>query len=119
PGAPDGFVPELKLGKVMTLLLPPFTETPGIAGEPLGPVPAPPGPGYGELAPRALGSDPGPLPSLPAPGPGPENPLPGPSPRPIPSPPPDPPRPGLSPPDGDIAKAPLPPLPGIPTCDPG
>src|ERR1700730_12722106 len=66
-----------------------------------------------------MGSDPEPVPSLPAPEPGPENPLPGPSPRPMPAPPPDPPRPGLSPPVGDIAKAPLPPLPGSPTFDPG
>src|SRR6266478_2318122 len=66
-----------------------------------------------------MGSEPGPVPSLPAPGPGPENPLPGPSPRPIPDPPPEPPSPGLSPPEGDIAKAPLPPLPGMPTFDPG
>ena len=66
-----------------------------------------------------MGSDPGPVPSLPAPEPGPENPLPGPSPRPTPPPPPDPPMPGLSPPVGDMAKAPLPPLPGNPTFDPG
>jgi len=56
---------------------------------------------------------------LPAPDPGPENPLPGPSPRPMPLPPPDPPIPGLSPPAGDMAKAPLPPLPGRPTFVPG
>src|ERR1700693_671610 len=66
-----------------------------------------------------MGSDPGPVPSLPAPAPGPENPAPGPPPRPMPPPPPDPPRPGLSPPEGDIARAPLPPLPGRPTFDPG
>jgi len=45
PGAPEGFALELKLGNVTTLLLPPLTETPGIAGEPPVPVPAPPGPG--------------------------------------------------------------------------
>src|ERR1700732_4668525 len=66
-----------------------------------------------------MGSDPEPVPPLPAPEPGPENPLPGPSPRPMPAPPPDPPRPGLSPPVGDMAKAPLPPLPGRPTFEPG
>src|SRR6266853_6417046 len=66
-----------------------------------------------------MGSDPGPAPSLPAPEPGPENPLPGPLPWPIPAPPPAPPRPGLSAPAGDIASAPLPPFPGMPTFDPG
>ena len=96
-------------------LLPPFTETPGMAGVPLVPVPAPPGPGYGEIPPFAMGSDPGPVPSLPAPEPGPENPCLGPSPRPTPPPPPDPPKPGLSLPVVDMAKAPLPPLPGNPT----
>ena len=45
PGVAAGFEPEPKLGKVTMLLLPPFTETPGIAGVPLVPVPAPPGPG--------------------------------------------------------------------------
>ena len=35
------------------------------------------------------------------------------------APPPEPPRPGLSPPEGDIAIEPLPPLPGIPTLEPG
>src|ERR1700674_2755672 len=34
-------------------------------------------------------------------------------------PPPEPPRPGLSPPEGDIASAPLPPVPGSPTFEPG
>ena len=56
-----------KLGKVTMFELPPLTETPGIAGVPLVPVPAPPEPGYGEIPPRAAGSDPGPAPSLPAP----------------------------------------------------
>src|SRR6478735_6316731 len=37
----------------------------------------------------------------------------------MPAPPPDPPSPALSPPEGDIARAPLPPLPGSPTFDPG
>jgi hypothetical protein len=32
---------------------------------------------------------------------------------------PEPPRPGLSPPDGDIASEPLPPVPGSPTVEPG
>ena len=35
------------------------------------------------------------------------------------APPAEPPRPGLSPPEGDIAIEPLPPLPGIPTLEPG
>src|SRR5882672_3016140 len=34
-------------------------------------------------------------------------------------PPPAPPSPGLSPPEGDIASEPLPPVPGIPTFEPG
>src|ERR1700675_1337649 len=34
-------------------------------------------------------------------------------------PPPEPPRPGLSPPEGDIASEPLPPVPGSPTVEPG
>jgi len=53
-------------------------------GLPLVPLPAPPGPGYGEIPLRALRSDPRPVPSLPAPDPSPEKPLPGPVPRPIP-----------------------------------
>ena len=42
---PAAFPPEPKLGRVTTLLLPPLTETPGRAGVPLVPVPAPPDPG--------------------------------------------------------------------------
>src|SRR5712671_1650100 len=34
-------------------------------------------------------------------------------------PPPEPPRPGLSPPEGDMASEPLPPVPGSPTFEPG
>ena len=40
PGAAAYFVFDPKLGKVM-MLLPPLTETPGMAGVPLVPVPAP------------------------------------------------------------------------------
>src|SRR5580700_7435134 len=112
-----------KLGSV-TILLPPFTETPGIGGFPVVPLPAPPAPGYGEIPPRAVVSDPRPVPSFvasafAAPEPSPDNPLPGPAPRPMPDPPPDPPSPGLSPPDGDMAIEPAPPLPGTPILDPG
>src|ERR1700733_10969531 len=64
-------------------------------------------------------SDPRPVPSLAAPVPSPDKPLPAPAPRPIPDPPPDPPRPGLSPPDGDIASEPVPALPGTPIFNPG
>src|SRR5580704_8456616 len=107
-----------KLGSV-TILLPPLTETPGIGGFPAVPLPAPPAPGYGEIPPRAAASDPWPAPSFAAPEPSPDKPLPDPAPRPIPAPPPDPPSPGLSPPDGDIASEPVPPLPGTPILDPG
>src|ERR1700693_460186 len=37
----------------------------------------------------------------------------------MPAPPPEPPRPGLSPPPGDMAREPLPPVPGSPTFEPG
>jgi hypothetical protein len=40
-------------------------------------------------------------------------------PVPIPEPPPEPPRPGLSPPEGDIASEPLPPVPGRARSEPG
>jgi len=73
----------------------------------------------GEIPPRTLGSEPVPVPVLPAPEPSPVNPLPAPVPLPMPVPPLVPPRPGLSPPPGDIASEPLPPLPGIPIFEPG
>lgn len=131
PGSPftgeragtDGatLLPESKLGRVtmVLLVLPPRTSTPGAAGDPVGEVPAPPGPGVGEIPLRALESEPWPGPVLPAPAASadfspffsPARPLPGPVPVPIPEPPPAPPRPGLSPPAGDRASEPLPPVP--------
>src|SRR5580704_862294 len=110
--------PEPKLGKVTTVL-PPRTSTPGTEGEPLVAFPAPPGPGVGEIPPWAFGSEPRLAPVLPAPEPSPVKPLPGPLPEPIPEPSPRPPRPGLSPPLGDMASEPLPPFPGNPTVEPG
>jgi hypothetical protein len=101
-------------------VLPPCTETPGMAGEPLAPRPAPPGPGYGEIPARADGSDPRPVPSFAAPELSPDSPLPGPLPLPIPDPPPEPPMPIFAVPDGDMASAPpLPPEFGSPTFVPG
>src|SRR5271154_2061385 len=88
PGAP-------KLGKLI-VVVPPSTETPGIAGSLLVRVPAPPAPGYGEIPPRAFGSEPCAVPSRPAPEPSPCNPLPEPLPFPSPAPPPLPPRPVLA-----------------------
>src|SRR5271169_369783 len=110
PGAP-------KLGSV-TVVVPPSTDTPGIAGVPVVPLPAPPVPGYGEMPPRALGSEPRPVPSLPAPEPSPCNPLPGPLPLPMPDPPPPPPRPVFDVLVGDMARAPLVEF-GSPTLVPG
>src|SRR5271163_2260513 len=73
-----------KLGRVTTDVLPPRMSTPGTAGEPVGALPAPPGPGVGEIPPCAVGSEPTPVPVLPAPGPlavlSVVRPLPGPSP---------------------------------------
>ncbi len=124
PGGVGALLPsDPKLGRLTTLVLPPRTSTPGTAGEPVGALPAPPGPGVGEIPPWAVESDPTPVPVLPAPEPALVfsvfKPLPGPSPWPMLAPPPEPPRPGLSPPEGDIAIEPLPPLPGIPTFEPG
>jgi len=60
--------PSAKLGKFTTVVvLPPRTSTPGTAAEPLVTVPAPPGPGVGEIPPRAFMSEPRPEPVLPAP----------------------------------------------------
>jgi len=101
------------------LLLPPCTETPGAGGLLTVPFPAPPGPGYGEIPDLARVSEPRPVPDLVAPDPSPVRPLPGPEPLPIPVPPPEPPKPGLSPPAGDKARAPGPPLLGRPTFEPG
>jgi hypothetical protein len=118
--AGEGCVPSVpKPGRLTMPLLPPRTETPGTAGDPLAPLPVPPGPAPGEIPPRAIGSEPGPVLSFPPPGPGPENPLPEPLPRPIEVPPPAPPRPGFAPPEGDMARDPDPPVPGTPTFDPG
>jgi hypothetical protein len=71
-----------KLGRLTTLVLPPLTSTPGTAGDPVGALPAPPGPGVGEIPACTflLGSEPTLLPVLPAPGPVAFKPLPGPSP---------------------------------------
>ena len=107
-----------KLGNV-TIVLPPRTSTPGTAGEPVGALPAPPGPGVGEMPPRAVESEPWPASDLPVPEPSAVRPLPGPLPCPMLAPPPRPPRPGLSPPEGDMARAPFAPLPGMPTAEPG
>jgi hypothetical protein len=70
------------------------------------------------MPPWALGSEPRPVPVLPAPEFSPVRPLPGPVPLPIPVPPPAPPTPGLSPPLGERANDPLPPLPR-PGFEPG
>src|SRR6202795_750693 len=120
PGPVDGASPpgDPKLGSVR-VVVPPCTETPGIAGVPLLPVPAPPGPGYGEIPPRAFGSEPRPVPCLPAPEPSPCNPLAGPLPLPMPDPPPLPPRPLFAVPLGDMAIAPGPVEFGNPTFVPG
>src|SRR5712671_6611600 len=107
-----------KLGNV-TMVLPPRMSTPGTAGEPMGTLPAPPGPGVGEMPPREFRSAAWPGPGLPAPVPSPVRALPGPIPRTRPVPPPDPPKPGLSPPEGDIASEPFTPFPGMPTLEPG
>ena len=113
-------LPESKLGRVtMELVLPPRTSTPGAAGEPVGAEPAPPGPGVGEIPERAMGSEPCSAPDFPAPESLPVSPLPGPGPWPMLEPLPEPPRPGLSPPEGDMARDPLPPVPGMPGLDPG
>src|ERR1700692_4307544 len=107
-----------KLGRVTTVL-PPRTSTPGTAGEPVGALPAPPGPGVGEMPPREFRSAAWPVPGLPAPAPSPDKLLPGPSPRTRPLPRPEPPSPGWSPPGGDMASDPWEPLPGTPKLEPG
>jgi hypothetical protein len=115
-------LPESKLGR-LTTALPPRMSTPEAAEEPVGAVPAPPGPGVGEMPSWALGSEPWPAPDFPAP----EfselifsvRALPGPAPVRIPEPPPEPPRPGFSPPEGDMANDALPPVPGTPGLGPG
>jgi hypothetical protein len=116
-------LPESKLGRLTTVVLPPRMSTPGAAEIPVGAEPAPPGPGVGEVPVRALGSEPRPEPDFPAPVASgvvlPARPLPGPVPAPIPAPPPEPPRPGLSPPEGDRESDPLPPVPGMPGLEPG
>jgi hypothetical protein len=111
PGAP-------KLGRLMTCVEPPCTETPGTAGAPV-PLPVPPGPGYCEIPACALGSVPCPAPSLPAPEPSPCSPLPGPLPLPMPGPPPLPPMPVFAVPAGDMARAPALVEFGTPTFVPG
>src|SRR5579864_2702318 len=103
----------------VTMLLPPLISTPGTAGFPAGLLPAPPGPFEGEIPLRAAGSEPCPAPAVAPPGAFPLRPLPGPLPREIAEPPPEPPNPGFSPPLGDIASEPVPPLVGTPTLVPG
>ena len=98
--------------------LPPLISTPRTGGVPEGALPAPLGPAVGEMPPRVLGSEPCPAAVFPAPGPAPFMPLPGPLPWPMLLLTPAPPRPGLSPPAGDIASEPVPPL-GSPTLEPG
>ena len=101
------------------MLLPPLMSTPRTAGVPEAVLPAPPGPLAGEIPPWAFASEPCPAPDFAAPLPAPEMPLPGPLPREMPVPLPLPPIPALSPPAGDIARDPAPPLVGIPTFEPG
>src|SRR5208282_1470580 len=108
-----------KLPRLTVEVVPPSTDTPGTAGAPFVPLPAPPGPGFGEIPPRAFGSEPCPAPSRPAPEPSPCNPLPGPVPVPMPAPPPLPPRPVFDRPLGDMTSAPPPVEFGSPACDPG
>jgi hypothetical protein len=77
PGGLGALLPsEPKLGRV-TMVLPPRTSTPGTAGAPVGALPAPPGPGVGEIPPPTLGSEPTLVPVLPAPEFAPARPLPG------------------------------------------
>src|SRR5579863_536837 len=71
------------------------------------------------MPPLALGSDPRKDPLFPAPVPEPFIALPGPFPRPMPVPPSAPPNPSLSPPEGDIASAPVLAVVGSPTLEPG
>src|SRR5271166_3947504 len=118
-------MPEPK--STVTTLLPPATETPGTAGVPRVALPAPPGPGVGEMPAFAAGSEPWPVPVLPPPAPAPFTALfiallialPGPAPGTRPDPPPDPPTPGLSPPAGDMASEPARASAGNPTFGPG
>src|SRR5690349_2052231 len=117
PGARGSLAPAPKLGRVI-MLLPPWTETPDIEGLPP-PFPAPPPPGYGDVPARAIASEPRPEPSFAEPVPSPTGPLAGPVPIAVPLPPPAPPTPGFAPPEGDMASAPAPPLPGTPTVFPG
>src|SRR5579863_2452920 len=119
PGVFGSPLPMLEPKSTVTMLLPPATETPGTAGDPLVALPAPPGPGVGEIPAFAAGSDPCPVPVLPPPVPAPFKALPAPSPRTIPEPPPVPPSPGLSPPAGDMASEPGLALAGNPTFGPG
>src|ERR1700691_4827912 len=106
PGPVDGASPPPpKLGSV-TVVDPPCTDTPGMAGAPFVPKPGPPEPRTGEIPPWALGSAPRPGPSLPPPEPSPWSPLPGPFPFPMLVPPPLPATPAFPAPPGDMAIAP-------------
>ena len=83
------------------------------------PLPAPPGPGNGEIPLCAVSVEPCPDPFVFAPGPSPEVLLPGPLPLLMLSPPPVPPSPGCAPPEGDIASDSAAPAFGEPTFGPG
>src|SRR5579863_238570 len=124
PGRLGFPLPTLEPKSTVTMLLPPATDTPGTAGVPAVALPAPPGPGVGEMPAFAAGSEPISVPALPPPEPAPFAPpaimpLPGPSPRTMPEPPPEPPRPGFSPPAGDMAMEPGRAFAGSPTFGPG
>src|SRR5450755_4063487 len=109
---------EPKLGKL--IMLPPWTEIPGVMGTPGRlPVPAPPGPGTLEVPILAVVLAPGPDPTFPLPGPAPALALPESGPVELPVPPPEPPMPGVLPPEGDMARAPRSPLVGAPSAGPG
>ena len=110
--------PPPKLGSVT--MLPPWTEMPAVLGTPVRlPVPAPPGPGMGEVPALAVELAPGPLPDFALPAPLPSCAAPEPAPVVFPAPPPVPPIPAVAPPVGDIAKAPREPMSGTPTVVPG
>src|ERR1700758_1049150 len=112
--------PESKLGKfTIAAVFHPAIDTPGTGGWPLVPLPAPPGPGYGEIPLREFGSDPFPVPAFAAPVPSPVIPLPGPFPWPKPAPPTETPSPGLLPPECDMAIDPGVAFPGTPRAEPG
>src|SRR5271165_2585810 len=107
-----------KLGR-LTTLSPPETETPGTRDAPWLRLPAPPGPGIGELPVRSKGLAARPSPTAVEPEPTHTGELPELNPRPIPLPFPAPPAPGAALPVGDIAKVPFSTFAGRPGCLPG